>query len=503
MTVVRTPQHSEPQDKLVIEQRLGRYTALGFRSVTIANREGRNYPTASGDATMKYHRKELIKQSRWFYNNNEIYRGLIDRAVSYIVSNGFTLQIKTDNAGFNQKVEQGLWKPFMRRPEIRGLLSGSEVAQMILREVILCGDNPAYKTNKGVLQLFEAEQLDGGRQSATGVETDRYNRPMRFWLSPYGEHGGIKTHQAVKFDPSQILFVTNPDRPSATRGIPAMQAAFPMLHRINDICDSEAIAWQLLARLAVSINRENAEQKAWMQSKENPNNASDTSGQLATRLTELSYALMFHANPGEEIKGIDHNIPGKNFSESLRMFLRLLGLPLGLPLELVLLDWTRSNYSQSRAVLEQAYQMFLFWQAKMEDFFYVPLVEWKMDQWRQSNLLGNRKQIPFAFIRPTFPWIDQLKEAQAKASMVEHCFMTHAEVCKSRGQDREEVVTMREKEIREAIAIAQKIQTDTGIAVPWELFAGLELPKAKTATTAQEVTAAVEDAQEAHDALSE
>jgi capsid protein len=476
MTAVREPKTTGDSSRLVIEGRQGRYTALGFRSASVANREGRSYGSGSGDAHSRYDRPRLIKQSRAFYRDNAIYKGMIDRAVSYITGNGFELQVKTNSTSFNKKIER-LWKDFQKTPEIRGLLSGAECSRMTLAEVMIAGDTGAIKTNKGLLQQVEAEQIASRIQARDGIEKNMFGAPVRFWVSPYNENGYLKSGSARKIDPADFLFITNPDRPSSTRGVPACQSSFPMLHRTNDACDSEAIAMQLLSRLVVSITRADGDQKAYLESKVDPAKAgTDTSGDLATRLTELSYAIMFHANPGEKIEGIERNIPGKNFSESVRMFLRLLGLPLGLPLEIILLDWTKSNYSQSRAVLEQAFQSFIFWQSKIADFYYSPLFEWKLQAWRESGLVGNRKDIPYSWIRPSYPWIDQLKEAKAKAEMVERGFMTHSEVCKSRSQDRAEVVEIRDKEVRDAIDRAVKIEADTGVNVPWQIFAGLKPP---------------------------
>ena len=477
MPIVRIPAAEVNRERITIEGNFGRYTALGFRSASIAEREGRTYSSGSGDAHIRYDRGKLINQSRDFYRNNGIYKGMIDRAVSYIIGNGFGLQVKTDNAGFNKKVES-LWNNFEKRPEIRGLLSGAETAQMFVREVILAGDTGAIKTNKGVVQLIESEQINGGNQGKNGLEKNIYGAPTGFWISPYDSNGYLSTKKSRKVDPKDFLFITSTDRPSSTRGVPVLQSSFAMLHRINDACDSEAIGMQLLSRLVASITRENADTQAFIQSKEDPNKSgTDTTAQLGARLQELEYALMFHGRHGEKIEGIDHNIPGKNFVESVKMFLRILGLPIGLPLELILLDWTNSNYSQSRAILEQAYQGFLFWQNKAESFYYNPLIDWKFEGWRKQGLFGNRKEIPYSFIKPTYPWIDQLKEAQAKGMLVDRAFMTHSEVCKSRGQDREEVVELREKEIRESIERAQKIKADTGVEVDWRLFAGLSVAK--------------------------
>ncbi|MEE9602470.1 MAG: hypothetical protein V3V75_04135, partial [Thermoguttaceae bacterium] len=155
-----------------------------------------------------------------------------------------------------------------------------------------------------------------------------------------------------------------------------------------------------------------------------------------------------------------------------------LGLPLGMPLELILLDWTNSNYSQSRAVLEQAYRTFTRWQHKLIGFFYEPLFKWKLAQWQTQSLVGKNPKLEGTWITTTFPWIDQLKEAKAYGEKVERGFATHGQVCKSLNTDRTEVVVQREKEVRDAIDRAAKIKKETDVEVPWQIFAGLSAPKA-------------------------
>jgi len=363
---------------------------------------------------------------------------------------------------------------------------------------MVAGDTAVLLTDKALIQLFEAEQIAGRTTRNNGIEKDRYGRPKKFNLAPWKSHR-VDTQNATKVDAKNVLYIANPERPSQIRGVPATQAAFPMLHRINDVCDSEAIAMQLLARFAVSINRENAAEEAHTVSREDPNKTgSETEGDLATMVTELDYALLFHGERGDEVKGIERNIPGKNFGESVRMFLRILGLPLGMPLELILLDWTKCNYSQSRAVLQQAFQMFGFWQNKLADFFYSPLFEWRLEAWREQGLIGKGTKLDYNWIKHTFPWIDQFKEAQAYATQVERAFITHGQVCKSLNTDRAEVIEAREKEVRDAIERAKKIEKDTGEKVSWKIFAGLkETPdKSQLAKPEEKDSAATEQDQD-------
>jgi lambda family phage portal protein len=474
---VRAPRSGRSSDsRVIIDREMGTYTSLGYRAVRVASAEGRSYVSVPGSTHDERDRENLIRQSRDFMRNNAIYKGLIERMVNYIVGNGFELQVTGPGDNMVKKIE-GFWRNWFRRPEIRGLLSGAAVSKMVMRELLVAGDVSVLKTNTGKIQLFEAEQLDGGNGYKNGILKDKNGAPKKFHLCPWNAYKVDKKNGESR-PAEEVLFLTNPERPSQLRGIPASQASFPMLHRINDICDAEAIAWQLLSRMAVSIIREQGPDIAYEESREDPTKSSDElEGDLATRMTELDYALIFHGNPNEKIEGVERTVPGKNFPESIRMFLRLLGLPIGCPLELVLLDWTNSNYSQSRAVLEQAYQNFVSWQSLLIDFFYRPLFEWRLGIWRAAGLIGKKVSMDAGWIPPVFPWIDQLKEAQAQAAKVERGFTTHAEICKSLSSDRSEIVAQRVREVRDAIIQAAAISDETGVEVPWQIFCGLQPPK--------------------------
>lgn len=473
---------SAPSRSLYVDQvRLrGFYAATGYRSASEASRDGRSSPSGSGDLHLQFDRERLVLQARDFARNNPIFSGMIERATSYVVGNGFGLQSKTLDNAWNLKAE-ALWREYWERPEIRGILSGAGVEQMICSEIMTTGEVGAIKTDRGLVQLIESEQIAKSGIKG-GISKDIYGRPTAYHVAPYRENGAPDLSKAAKYSPEQFLFLTKPGRPSATRAVPPLQSSFPMLHRINDVCDSEAIAWQMLSRIAISVNRQNAATTAFNLSREDETLA-DTDGRAAARITELDYALIFHGEPGEEVKGVDRNLPGKDFPQSLTMFLRLLGLPLGLPLEIILLDWTKSNYSQSRAVLEQAYVTFLRWQLLIEQFFHRPVYEWWVGMKMESGELPRMPDaLAHEWIKPSFPWIDQLAEAEAYAKKLDRSFCTHSAVLKTLGQEREDVVAAREREIRDAIARAKAIESETGVKVPWETFAGLEAQSPAPAT---------------------
>jgi hypothetical protein len=184
-------------------------------------------------------------------------------------------------------------------------------------------------------------------------------------------------------------------------------------------------------------------------------------------------------------------IPRLCATDSLRAFLRVIGLPLGMPLELVLLDWSQTNYSSARAALEQAWVGFRAWQSILVEQFLAPVLAWQLERWVTDRKLPAPPEglagVKSSWIAPSFPWLDQLKEAQAWASKLDRGMETHARSIKSLGLDPDQVLEQREKEIRQAITRAQSIEKATGEAVPWTVFCGLaakgaEAPNGKPGT---------------------
>ena len=487
---IRSP---ETRDGVEITVNHGKYTALGYRSARVATREGRVYSEGSGDLHLECDRKSLINQSRAFYRDNPIYHGMIDRLVCYIVGTGFGLRVM--NAGSKGPVLENAWRKWFNMSDIRGAVNGSSAAVSICREMLLCGDTGCLKLANGQVQYVEAEQITDGR-NGTGIKLDEYRKPISFSVCPYNDQGRLAISKITPVEAQNFLFIAGPRRPSQTRAEPPLQTAFPLLHMVNDVCTAEAFAWESLSRLALSITRDTGEERAYAEStadetKATTETAGETAGDIAARLMVLDYGIIYHGRPGDKVEGIARNIPGDNFTESLKTYLRIIGLSVGMPLEVVFLMWTDSNYSQSRAVIEQFYQTVVGFQECLERSYYQPLFDWKRaDLFAQAGIADDGEEIGTDWIAPSFPWIDQLKESQAKAIKLDRCLTTHAHVLKELNLDREDIVSERVAEIIDAMKKSQQIKTEGGLDHPYQDLCGLEVPKPAAPAPAPAETAA-------------
>jgi capsid protein len=455
----------------------GVYSASGFHAVRQAAQDGRTSHSGSGDLHLRFNREQLQNIAREMTRDNGICQGMIDKAAGYIIGTGFILQAKTSDTEWNSRAESWWKDSFWKYPELSGLLTGFQVEELVIKELLGMGDTGILKTTIEKLQLVESEQIRGKSHMSDGLRRNRNGVVTGFWVAPYTDHGHLDYGNAREIDKRDFMFLSRPDRPSSKRAVPPLQAVFSMLHRISDVCDSEAQAWQMLARMALIVNKAGAGQEGLRTSEEDPEKADSVEPDVTTRVQDWATGTAFFGEEGEEVRGVERNIPGPHFTQSITMFLRLLGLPLGLPLEIILLDWSNSNYSVSRAVLQQAFQSFTRWQNLLACGFYEPTWMWALDgAIKRGELPMPAKpdeRYLHTWLRPTFPWIDQLHEAKAWGEKVDRGFATHAQVLKSLDVDREEWLVQRAAEIRSACKIADELTKETGRDIPWEHLAGL------------------------------
>jgi capsid protein len=291
----------------------------------------------------------------------------------------------------------------------------------------------------------------------------------------------------IEFDADQVLFCALKDRPSSVRGMPRLQASFPMLHRMNSVLDSEVQAWFVQSCIALAVLTENAATL-------NPDDPSTDSNDF--NVTKFDYGMVFQANPGDKIEGLARTAPNRDLSTAAATLLRFVGLPLGLPLELVLLDWTKSNFSQSRAVMQQLSLNFGTLQALVIHKIMEPVYRWRINLAMETGELPrNNGWQKIEFVAPPFPMLDPEKESVAFGHQIDRALTTQSRMLKSLGFDREEMITERQEEIGDCMRRAAELEAQYGQRVPWEILYGMNANPAYNADAQQDEKALTTQAQ--------
>lgn len=475
----------------------GTYTALGYVAATKARESGALYTAGSADWHIRYDREDLINQSRAFCRDNVLYNRVIRAAVDNILGpDGFTLRVKTSNSRLNQRVEDA-FRAWGEDPEVRGLWDWNTLQRLVLEETIAAGDIGLVKVrSEQRLQLVESENIysptgraPSGALLEQGVELDGLGRPVAFWVVPTDPDTGFRAFDmGTRYSEKDLLFVTgqNLTRATQTRGVPTLVPSFPNFHRINDVLNSEARAWQILARFVGMVSKKNAPAVGYSTSSTNTNlTTSERASRITDRIHEIPEGLLIWGEDGDSVSAVQQSRPSQNFEKSIKVYTRFLGMPIGVPLSLILFDWSDSNYSSARAELESAFRAFQRWQKALIRQFHARVYRWFVG----TRFSGERK-LPdlltqFDFITPTFPWIDQLKEIEAWRERLDANLTTHADAAAATGQDRAELNAARQQEFIDAYASAKAVEDATDGAIEasriWHHFAAVSMGKTEAA----------------------
>ena len=409
-------------------------------------------------------RQNLLKMSRYLFSNNYLYAAIIRSAVATLIGGEdvFNIQIRSAQTGFSDTYERLLGDWINGAPESRGLLRGVDLFRRICAEFLITGEAFLLKLPRGQIQIIEPE-LVGGLAQADGFVDGvmlQGDRIAKYAIGRYTS-AGLPDHSNPQIvDARQMIHIYDNPRISGVRGVPPLQSAFDLMFRVGSIVEAEAVSWEVISRIALIATKKGGAELADF--------ASDSKRTDDGHIIEdWGIAQIFHADVDEDLRSMDRNVPSKNFGDVLLEFIRLLAAPLGLPAEFVNCNFTKSNYSQSKAATLFAFRNLQHWQSLMRGLI-EQIVTWRIMLWEP-----NPPDFRVDVYLPRALRLDEDKEVTATERKIANCLTTLTEAASEVGWDFEELLRARRQEIIRAIEMSRSIEAETGEKVPWQIFAGL------------------------------
>jgi capsid protein len=208
----------------------------------------------------------------------------------------------------------------------------------------------------------------------------------------------------------------------------------------------------------------------------------------ARTIQGIAPGMEIYARPGEEIEGFSPNVPNAEFFQHALMILSIIAVNIGIPVAVLLLDPTKTNFSGWRGAIDQARVGFKEMQRWMIQRFFSPVYRWKVRQWLAQDetlqaLVKKGGVDPFAheFLRPKWAYIEPMKDAQADDLRLSRNLTSPRRLFADRGEDWEqvadEIVEDKAYLFRAAISTAQKINKAFPEAkLDWRELCGTERP---------------------------
>lgn len=375
--------------------------------------------------------------------NNPIAEGLVSQCVANVVSTGFDPRPKTSDEAWNVQAKALMVDWMDYRADARGMSSFQELQSMAVRTRQVQGDCGFVLVNDGSVQLIEGDRIEtppslAGRMDITdGVELDRLGRPLAFYIATPTNDDPMKFARVPARD---FIFWPRRIAECDTRGTPVFASTATLFDQLEGYIEATLTAAQMSAMFALVFKQAN-----------NPiaglTEKTRDSGGNERKTLRMEPGQFYHLRPGEDVTPINPAYPAQQFDSFVVSLLRLIGLPWGIPLELVMLNFSRTNYSSSRASLLQAQRTFTCLQRSFIRSVLSRIYRWRISKFIKDGELPEREDAwTHTWGAPGWAWVDPAKEVDAYLAAIKGNIRTHESVISSLGEEWEAVFEQRARE---------------------------------------------------------
>jgi lambda family phage portal protein len=429
---------------------------------------------------------EMREYARDMDRNDGIVPQMIDRAVTNCAQGGFALDPKTGDASLDADLWGGFtgWANDRLACDVTGERTFPMMERTVLRAAVVDGDVFGNPLDNGKLELIEAHRCrtpsNTNRRVVHGVMLGPSNEREEYWFTRNPVDPFTRVEKVADMlripardqDGFRSLFqVYDPRRISQTRGVTWVAPVFDTLGMIEDVNFAKLVQQQMVSCFAAFLARDKDFQLG--------GRTEDTEDDSTTKTLEaISPGLIMRGRKGESLTAISSNVPNAEYFEHVKLLLTIVGLNVGLPLVMVLMDAKETNFSGWRGAVDQARLGFESIQRWLR-------VQWHEEvyRWRVRYMMSKDAALRNAAARsginifahnwqpPRWRYIQPLQDAQADALRLNKLMSSPRRVLGEQGIDHEEIVAEttedNKKAIVAAIKRAQEIKSETGETVSW------------------------------------
>jgi len=442
-----------------------------------------------------------IEKARDMDRNDSIVGQTIDRAVANEVQDGFSLDPQTGDKSLNDEI-YARWIEFAEDPElcdISGEYTWHDYETHASRSQKLDGDCVILGIDSGELQFIEAHEVQTkSRQESTflGVTVGKHGRHERYWIMQDGDVPLDPKQESNPVDVRngdgirQLFHVYNSKRMNQTRGVTALAPIFSLAGMFEDIQFAKLVQQQVVSCFAVF--REQAVVNGSNLPSKNPSygeSYSEVSPAGVRYIENIAPGMEIIGRPGEKLQGFSPSVPNAEYFAHVRLMLQMIGVNLGLPLCLVLMDGSETNFSGWRGAVDEARKGFRANQRNLVNRLHRPVYEWKLSQWiaedsalrNQADRLGSRFY-KHKWNAPRWQYIDPVGDAQGDQLRLQNGLTSPRRLHAERGAEWEELADEIVADMAYMITVAKQTaakinaQFKDDQPVQWRELANIPMP---------------------------
>lgn len=464
---------------------------------------GWNPMAASADADLLPDLETLVARSRDLSRNNGLMNGAIQTLKDNIVGAQLKLSAMPDYRLLGWEREKAREWGNITEAKFRSWAETTECdaartlnllgqALQALGGAMLNGDAlalPLWLPRPGArwntrMMMIEADRLSTplGMEHRPdirgGIEFDRYGAPVAYHVlkqhpgdrlgSMIGIMAGAVTMEWERipaFTPwgrRRVIHLHDKERTGQSRGKPIVAAVMREFHMAGKYSSNELQASVANSLVAAFLESDLDPASAAELFGEDPREQWGKSVKQAQQIRQLKGAAVIPLPAGAKLTSFAPGRPNQAFEAFMLASLRHIAAGMNMPYELLLKDFSKSNYSSARAALLEAWRYFYGRRRWLVDYWLRPIYE----LWLEEAVNAGEIQAPgfyenkYAYCRAKFifggrGWVDPVKEAQAAVLRMNAGISTLEHECAEQGTDYEEVL--------DQLAIERKMKQDRGL----------------------------------------
>lgn len=457
----------------------------------------------SADADLLGDLPTLRQRSRDLNRNDAHASAITGTVVANVVGTGLrpqsrpdadALAIESKNVETFSRLAERAWRRWCPTADSQNRMDFYEIQALVKRQILENGevfilplmikDEPGRRYSLA-LEVIEADRVSTPLGMASnpnirdGIELGSRGEPIAYHIRKrhpgdviLGQAGVADRNEWVRYPAvnkagrKNVLHLYAVKRPGQTRGEPFFAPVLSAFKDLGDFMEAEIVAARVAACFVAFVTKSDTNAAF-------DGTATDAAG---NRIESLEPGMVQYLGTGDTVDFGDPKRPSGTFEPFVLAVLRSIGASLGLPLELVLKDFSRTNYSSARAALLEARRFFRADQTWLAARLCQPCWEWVLEEaWLREDLpavdlFGESREdwMRVSWIAPGWGWVDPVKEVESSKQAIEANLSTLADECAAQGRDWEDVLTQkkREQDRRNELGLAEPIPPPSGPGRP-------------------------------------
>ena len=479
-------------------------------------------PTGAGEdwnyrSETKYY--EDIEQARDMDRNDGLVGCLADRRVDNIVQQGFTLDTKTGDKALDVDIWER-WQAFASDPEqcdIAGEMTFHEMERFVCRAESIDGDIIGVGTEDGPLQIHEAHAVQTSTKienTFLGVTRNEFGRReqyhVRYDLDQFGRKSestpiDVRNEEGIR----QLFHVYNPKRVSATRGVTQLAPVFSLSGMLEDINFAKLVQQQIVSCFAILAEKavgSNTNLPSVDGRSKFGEPDTETTGSGTRKLEGISPGMFYEGKEGEKLTGFSPNVPNSEYFQQVKLILQIVGVNFGLPLCLVLMDGSETNFSGWRGAVDEARKGFVADQENLVRRWHRPVYQWWLHREMAMEPILQRAAerqginiFSHVWHPPTWSYIEPVADSEGDASQIRNGQTSPRRMHAARGKDHQTIVEETIEDNVFAITAAQSKANEVNAKFPdspplsWRDLIPMPMPEGQTIALQDPAVSAAQD----------